>query len=178
VNEAVVLLETRGMVEARPGPGGGLFTASPVSRVRLDRLLRQFRAASPGLSECQAVRSALEPSLCADASRLCNAADAVELREIVAAMGGSGADPAALLGLNWALHRRIAAIAAKALLRTLYLTVLHCVEEGTDGDDPAGEHLPTEVVAVHAELVEALIAGGGRRLDRAVQRHAPLCLSD
>ena len=32
VNEAIKLLDARGLVEARPGPGGGVFVASPASR--------------------------------------------------------------------------------------------------------------------------------------------------
>jgi DNA-binding FadR family transcriptional regulator len=175
VNEAVILLETRGMLEARPGPGGGLFSASPVSRVRLDRLLRGFRAGSAGLAECRSVRSALEPTLCFDAARLCDRSDATELRGILAGMQGSAADPAALLQLNWALHRRIAEISANALLRTLYLTVLHCVEEDTDDVEAGVARTPAEALAVHEELVEALIEGGEGRLGRAVERHTPLC---
>ena len=34
INEAVRLLETRGVIEARPGPGGGIFVARAVRRVR------------------------------------------------------------------------------------------------------------------------------------------------
>src|ERR671933_1664313 len=37
VNEAVRLLETRGLVEARPGPGGGVFVAASSARVALKR---------------------------------------------------------------------------------------------------------------------------------------------
>jgi DNA-binding FadR family transcriptional regulator len=175
VNEAVILLETRGMLEARPGPGGGLFVASPVARVRLDRLLREFRVASPDVADCRSVRGALEPSLCLEAARLCERADAAELREIVAAMRACGGDPAGLLQLNWALHRRIAEISANTLLRTFYLTVLHCVEEEAEGTELDGTRLFVEAPAVHEELVEALIAGGKGRLSRALERHAPLC---
>ena len=175
VNEAVILLETRGMLEARPGPGGGIFVASPVARVRLDRLLREFRVASPDLADCRSVRSALEPSLCLEAARLCARSDAAELREIVAGMHRCASDPAALLRLNWALHRRIAEISANALLRTLYLTVLHCVEEESDGTEAEGPRVSVDAPAVHEELVEALIEGGESRLGRAVERHAPLC---
>src|ERR671927_349812 len=37
VNEAVRLLETRGLIEARPGPGGGVFVAASSVRVALRR---------------------------------------------------------------------------------------------------------------------------------------------
>ena len=170
VNEALILLETRGMLEARPGPGGGIFAASPLARVRLDRLLRELHAGSPDPAECRAVRAALEPSLCLDAARLCAEADAADLREILAAM--AGADPPAAANLIWALHRRIAQICANTLLGTLYLTVLDCAEEGAE---PAAS-APPGALAAHDELVEALVAGDRPRLRRALEGHAPLCL--
>src|ERR687885_440239 len=37
VNEAVRLLETRGLIEARPGPGGGVFVAASSVRAALRR---------------------------------------------------------------------------------------------------------------------------------------------
>src|ERR1700704_266749 len=43
VNEAVKLLETRGLVVARPGPGGGVFVASPASPQRNEPLIMGFR---------------------------------------------------------------------------------------------------------------------------------------
>ena len=172
VNEALILLETRGMLEARPGPGGGIFTASPASRVRLDRLLRDFRTGSPDLADCRGVRGALEPSLCTDAARLCDRSDATDLRSIVADLRSCDDDPAASTRLTWSLHRRIAEISANPLLRTFYLTVLHCVEEETEA---SGASAPA-ALAAHEELVEALIEGGRARLARAVERHAPLCV--
>ena len=42
VNEAVKLLDTRGLVEARPGPGGGVFVASPASRMRSGPMFMGF----------------------------------------------------------------------------------------------------------------------------------------
>ncbi len=35
INEAVRLLETRGVIEARPGPGGGIFVARSAVRLAL-----------------------------------------------------------------------------------------------------------------------------------------------
>ena len=43
VNEAVKLLETRGLAGARPGPGGGVFVASPAERMRGGPMLRRPR---------------------------------------------------------------------------------------------------------------------------------------
>ncbi len=179
VNEAVILLETRGMVEARPGPGGGLFVAAPAPRTRLDLLLRELLVAAPAAADCRELRGALEPAICADAARRCDAAEAAELRAIVATTGREGADgapgaaadgsegpsPAALR-----LHRRIAAMATNRLLRIVYLATLNLLEEAGYGEDPCGLDR-AEAAAVHEELVEALIDGRRERLARAIARH-------
>src|SRR5437016_10170161 len=61
VNEAVRLLEMRGMIEARPGPGGGVFVARPAARVALSHLVLGFKTGSTTYEECLEVRDALEP---------------------------------------------------------------------------------------------------------------------
>src|SRR3954464_11678334 len=59
INEAVRLLEMRGLIEARPGPGGGVFVAgSP--RVAQQRGMLGFASGRASFSDCQAVRNALE----------------------------------------------------------------------------------------------------------------------
>src|SRR5687767_13449581 len=42
LNEAIRLLQIRGLVEARPGPGGGLFAAAPSAKARLSHLVLGF----------------------------------------------------------------------------------------------------------------------------------------
>lgn len=174
VNEAVILLETRGVVEARPGPGGGLFVAAPAPRVGLDLLLRELPVGPPPVADCLSLRSALEPPLCLDAARHCAAEDAAELREILAAMRREAGEPRRLLRSNWRLHRRIAAITPNSLLRVVYLATLNLVEEASDRTPAAGAHDRERTIEVHEELVEALIAGQPTRLARAVERHDPL----
>src|ERR1700729_1543342 len=46
VNEAVRLLEMRGMIEARPGPGGGVFVARPEVRIAMMHTVLGFPPAS------------------------------------------------------------------------------------------------------------------------------------
>ncbi len=174
VNEALRLLETRGLIEARPGPGGGMFVASPSSRVRLNHLVLGFRVDDAPFTDCLAVRNALEPLVCREAAAHCRAADAKALRGIVTRMQKQTKQPKAFLRLNWDLHRRMAKMGTNAPLKTLYLTLLDFVDDGLD--DVTGDEFfdAEENLAVHEELVEAVIDGNPKRLSKAIERHTPM----
>src|SRR5919199_1975397 len=83
VNEAVRLLETRGLIEARPGPGGGVFVAASSVRAALRRGNLQAAWGPARVADCLVGRNALEPLVCHEAARHITAADARELRAIV-----------------------------------------------------------------------------------------------
>jgi DNA-binding FadR family transcriptional regulator len=174
VNEALRLLETRGMVEARPGPGGGVFVATPSSRVRLNHLVLGFKVQDAPFQDCLAVRNALEPMVCREAAKRSAAVDAEALRSLVAELEGAANDPAAFLRINWRLHRRLVKMGGNAPLETLYLVLLDYVEDGLDGVTGDESFDATANLAVHRELVEAIIAGEPERLNRAIERHTPM----
>src|SRR3954467_4617463 len=69
VNEAVRLLETRGLIEARPGPGGGVFVANSSVRVALKRGNLEATWGAARVDDCLAVRNGLEPLVCREAAR-------------------------------------------------------------------------------------------------------------
>jgi GntR family transcriptional regulator, transcriptional repressor for pyruvate dehydrogenase complex len=173
VNEAVRLLEMRGLIEARPGPGGGVFVANSSVRVALKRSGVQATWGAARFADCLAVRNGLEPLVCRDAAANRTPEDVAALRELVAAMERHSGDPDAYFGLNWALHRRIARGCRNAPLHSIYLTLLDFLEDGLRAGD-LREFDPDLDVAVHRELVDAISEGPGARLDAAVERHVAL----
>ena len=174
VNEALRLLEARGLIEARPGPGGGVFVAAPSSRVRLNHLVLGFKAGDAPFTDCLEVRNALEPLVCREAARHCRPRDEKVLRQFVEEMAKHTSEPAEFLRVNWDLHRRLARMSANAPLRTLYLTLLDFVQDGLEDVSGDDEFDGEEGLAVHRELVEAVIDGGRQRLARAIERHMPM----
>lgn len=174
VNEALRLLEARGLVQARPGPGGGVFVSAPSSRVRLNHLVLGFKIGDAPFTDCLVVRNALEPLVCREASRYCKRRDAAALRQIVQRMEEALDQPAQFLKLNWQLHRRLAKMCVNVPLKGLYLTLLDYVEDGiadVQGDDlfDAKENLK-----VHQRLVEAIVSQDERRLRKAINDHMPI----
>src|ERR1700760_2668093 len=128
VNEAVRLLEMRGMIEARPGPGGGVFVSRPAVRVALSHLVLGFKTGSTTYEECLEVRDALEPLIDSHAARYHRVSDIRELNRIVKGMEAAKDDPAAFFKCNWALHRRIAQLCRNTPLRSMYLTLIDFLE--------------------------------------------------
>ena len=171
VNEAVRLLEMRGLIEARPGPGGGVFVANSSVRVALKRSGLQATWGSARFADCLAVRNGLEGLLCRDAATHRTAEDVAALREILARMEAAvGADPDAYFELSWVLHRRIARACRNAPLHSIYLTLLDFLEDGLRAGD-VREFDAEADIAIHRELVDAIEEGPGPRLDATVERH-------
>src|SRR2546430_107611 len=106
VNEAVQLPDIRGLVEARPGPGGGVFVASPASRMRSGPMFMGFEWTEASMADYHEVRDALEPIIYRHAAHHRTEADIRALRSILASMTAHLDQPRAYARYNTAFHRR------------------------------------------------------------------------
>ncbi|MFC8228863.1 FadR/GntR family transcriptional regulator [Streptomyces sp. NPDC057287] len=161
-NEALRLLQTRGLVTVKPGPGGGLFSAEQSPMVRLGNSVLALDAQANDVADAVRIRDALEPLLVEDALWHASPADIAELRRHISAMGqaADAADPVSFVHANWRLHAAIAAISPNALLSSLYTNLLDLIEGHTlsvlpTGDQPLGEYIALRH-ELHRDLVEAL----------------------
>ena len=172
LNEAVRLLEMRGLIEARPGPGGGVFVARPAARIAMSHVVLGFRTGTTSYEECLELRDALEPVVDSHAARYHRAHDIRELKRIVKSMEASVDDSAAFFKCNWALHRRIAEMCRNGPLRHMYLALIDFLEFSIDRAE-LSDFDGAAIVAIHRDLVEAIDAGEGPRLDAAIEAHQP-----
>ena len=170
VNEAVKLLETRGLVGARPGPGGGVFVASAAERMRSGPMLMGFEWAGARVADCHEVRGALEPIIYRHAARQRTEADIRALRSILASMSAHLDEPRAYARYGSAFHRRIAKLTPNVPLRSMYVTLLDFFENDAAGGDPAVAVHPGDV-DVHRQLVDAIERGDAPGLEAAIRRH-------
>ncbi|MGK5638781.1 FCD domain-containing protein [Streptomyces sp. URMC 126] len=155
-NEALRLLQTRGLVTVRPGPGGGLFAAQPPPR-RRDAWAEALDGQRPG--DARRVRDALDPLLVEDALWHASPADIAGLRRCLAplAEAADAADPAAFALADRRLRARLAALGPGGLLRSLYAGLLPLAEraEAEADADPGALRARYER---RAALVDALDA--------------------
>ncbi len=172
LNETLRILQQRGYVTSRTGPGGGLFATIPTSSDRLRHLLAAFP--EPGtLQDCAVVRHALEEAVTSDATRSRKRTDIADLRKILKRMEEATDDPAAYLHENWQLHRRIADCCSNRVLANLYITLLDANEPGPGVvvvDRHRSAH-DTDNFVAHTELIEAIASGSVERARAAVAAH-------
>lgn len=173
VSEAVRLLSDRGILEIRPGRGGGLFVAAANPVVRLRHMLLRVKD-SATVEHAIAVREALESLVDVEAARHRTDADVLDLRTRLRALERAGADADQWLRANWALHERIAAITPNQLLSATYVGMLRHVADAAlhaEPDLPQSEDYLHRRLEIHVELVEAIIDGDEARTELAARRH-------
>jgi DNA-binding FadR family transcriptional regulator len=172
VSEAVRLLRDRGVVEIRPGRGGGLFVADRGPVVRLRHTLLAVQEEPTAVADAIELRDHLELLVDLGAARCRSAADVRDLRRCLGRMAAAD-DWDSFLRSNWALHERIAAICPNAMARAVYTGTLgHLSSSSGRHEDPTtSADYRRERHLAHVELVEAIASGDERRVEAAVARH-------
>jgi DNA-binding FadR family transcriptional regulator len=173
VSEAVRLLRDRGVLEIRPGRGGGLFVADRGPVVRLRHTLLEVRDEPTTVADAIELRDHLEVLIDVGAARCRTDDDVAELRARLEHMR-SAADWDGFMRANWALHECIARMSPNRMAAAVYAGTLGHLSGATsrfaDGD-PAFSEYRAERHRIHAELVEAIAAGDEAAVRAAVARH-------
>ena len=161
-NEALRILQSRGVVAVRPGPGGGLFVASPTPIARLGNSILSLDAAEGDVEDAMRIRDTLEPLLIEDALQHSSATDVASMRQALRAMKDAvdAGDATAFVHANWELHATIARVSPNAILRSIYLSLLELIESHTVSVQPDEAKPLLEYIAeryqLHVEIVDAL----------------------
>ncbi|MEE2058082.1 FadR/GntR family transcriptional regulator [Rhodococcus artemisiae] len=171
-NEALRILQSRGVITVRSGPGGGLFAASPTPIARLGNSILSLDAAEGDVADAVRIRDALDPLLVEDALQYGSAADIARMRVALAVMQEAvdAGDPTGFVRANWDLHAAIARVSPNGILKSIYVSLLDLIESHTVSVEPVGDRPLSEYIAerqqLHVDLVDALDA---RDRDRALQ---------
>ena len=176
-NEAIRLVQARGLVTVRPGPGGGLFAAEQSPMVRLGNSVLALDDEQTSVADAVRIRDALDPLLIEDALWHASPADVELMRGHVARMSDAvdANDPNAFIRANWALHASIASLSPNAILRSLYTSLLALIETHTLSVLPVSEQPLQDYVAqrhqLHSDLVEALADRDRDRAQYLITQH-------
>jgi DNA-binding FadR family transcriptional regulator len=160
-NEALRILQSRGVLTMRPGPGGGLFAAQQ-PMARLGNSVLALDADRTSVEEAVRIRNALDPLLIEDTLWHGSPADFAGMREILKDMAAAAAanDTMRFVHCNWRLHASIARVSPHPVLRSLYTNLLDLIESHTINVLPTKEIPLPEYVRqrhlLHTALVDAL----------------------
>ncbi len=180
LNEAVRVLETRGLIELRRGPQGGVFASSPSLNIRLSQLVLGLKRSPVDVADCLAVRNQLEPLIFREATMVArdNPEFVPPLVELINRMEATIGDPAESLKWNWLFHRRVAQIGRNTVLSGIYLALLEFIEQSVNEVVPTASYArAVRIVAMHRDLVAAIESGDPERASEAARRH-PLPVED
>ena len=170
-NEALRMVQSRGIVRVKPGPGGGLFAGDPSPMVRLGNSMLALDTDAASVADAVRLRDAIDPLLVEDALTHAKAKDIKAMRAELQKMkrAANARDSTAFVHANWALHARIAAVSPSPIMRSLYSSLLEMIESHLLSVLPTDEQpLPEYIQSryeLHAELVEAIADRNLRALD-------------
>jgi DNA-binding FadR family transcriptional regulator len=176
MNEAMRVLETRGLIELRRGPQGGVFVAQPSIFLRLSNIFLGFRKNSESIENCLAVRDQLEVLTAVEAAKMAlSHPDAVkEMYRLFDKMAETIDEPTVTLKWNWELHRCISRMGSNKILSGMYMTLLDYIEHELDVVAPVTQtDRPQRILKMHRDIIDA-IASGDVELAAAAARMHPL----
>jgi len=176
-NEALRLVQSRGLVTVRAGRVGGLFASHQSALVRLGNSMLAIDDDATSVADAVRIRDALEPLVVEDAVRHRAASDTEALRQGLERMraAADALDANDFLRANWALHARIAEVSPSVLLRSFYLGLLELIGSHTLSVRSVDPAPPAEYMEnryrLHADLVAAIDEQDSRRALGLVRVH-------
>jgi DNA-binding FadR family transcriptional regulator len=174
LSEALRVLRARGVIDVRPGPGGGAFVAEASPLIRLAQTVLALRDEGATVNDVVGVLDALDEAVIRDAALHRRARDLRDLDALMGKLAAAWTDPAEGSYCNWQLHRRIAEITPNAVLRAFYQNMVDYIE-GEDFQVPPsapGFRLDSkERLQVHYDIVAAIRSQDADAVREVAFRH-------
>lgn len=170
LREALRLLETRGVITVRPGPGGGPIVRRPRGDDLREGLTLILQFGGGSLGDVLDARTALEPMMARLAAQRITDEEIAELRASVDRMRVGATDHDVFLEENQFFHARIAEITGSAVLRAFNDTLKSIADGAVVGVEYTARRR-LAVAAAHGKVVDALRERDGDAAADAMRAH-------
>lgn len=171
VSEAVRLLRDRGILNIKPGRGGGLFVAEAGPVVRMRHTLLSVVDDATTVADAIELREHLESLIDVAAARHRTDDDVKDLRTLLVAMKQAGTGEE-FVRMNWTLHERIAAVCPNEMARAVYIGTLGRLATTSPRIariDARGYR--RKRYQIHLRLVDAIASGDETEVREVVDLH-------
>jgi DNA-binding FadR family transcriptional regulator len=169
LREGVRILESQGVVEQRPGPGGGLVIRRPSLDMLAHTLSIYLRFNDVPFSTVLEARVVIEPALASEVALRGSDDDFREMAESIARMKALGDDQASFIAENRVFHGIVARASGNKVLETFWGAIsllAHGEQHGVRYTAGNRQH----VITAHEHILEAC--------RRRNQRRAAIAMSD
>ncbi len=175
VSEAIKLLEDRGRVTTKTGPGGGVFVAEPGVTIRLARSIMSVSGSATEVADALEVRNVLEPAVIVNAAEAAHSKqDLKGVHRAMRALRGA-TNTAEYFRCNLNFHAEVAALCSNDVLRRMYCGLLEIVQSHdpmlallSDQDQRAVNARRTQV---HQDIADAIASGDVSSARAAARAH-------
>ena len=174
LSEALRVLRARGVIEVRPGPGGGAFVADASPLIRLAQTVLELRNDGATVNDVVGVLDALDEAVIRDAALHRTARDLKDLDAAMEKLAAAWHDPVRGSYCNWQLHRRIAQITPNVVLRAFYQNMVDYIEGEEDAAPlrvPGFRFDSEERLRVHYDIVDVIRSRDTDAAREAALRH-------
>jgi GntR family transcriptional regulator, transcriptional repressor for pyruvate dehydrogenase complex len=171
VRDALRVLELEGLVEIRPGRGGGTIVRRP-DGTSLHRTLATFiRGRQIQFRSILEVRELMEPECAALAAERRTAEDLDRLRELTERLRAQGHDVQAFLTTNAEWHVAVAGASGNELYEAFMYAIAQEIREATDVEGLNTEDVISRALEAHDRIIHAIEAGDSSAARTSMRRH-------
>ena len=170
LREALRLLETRGVIMLRPGPGGGPVVVKPRPDQLRDSLSMILQFEGTPFSEVVVSRAAIEPMLARQAAEVATRAELEELQTTIDKMRANLDDDAVFVAENARFHSGVAEASHTIVLR-VFAETLKSIADGTQVGIVYSVRRKAAVADAHERILDALRDRNADAAEAAMRLH-------
>jgi DNA-binding FadR family transcriptional regulator len=171
LREALRLLETRGVLTIRSGPGGGPVVRRPQLKDLSESLSLMLQYAGASLTDVIEARVWVESAIAGAAADRITPAQIAQLRTVNRVLRVNGLDDEAAFAAGNDEFHRVVAEASGNLVLSIFLAALQSIADGRAAGIRYDRSFRAAAVDDHERILEALAAGDAGAAHRAARRH-------